>query len=74
MKAVITKASDYGYQESLEVNTLEDLLAIMDKYKECTPSGNSYPSNIIIKKIYDNKNQRYFDDTFEVVIYDDYIE
>jgi hypothetical protein len=64
MKALLLKASDYDYQEKIEVNTIEDLLKI-DK-------------SLIIESdeetldIFKNSDS----DDFEMVItiYDDYIE
>lgn len=58
MKAKITKASDWNYETETEVSTLEDLIALMDKY-EC-----SLVVGIGIGKA----------DYLKITIYDDYIE
>ena len=55
----ITKASDYKYKENVEINTLEELVKLSNKYS----FGNSNGMNegIIVKG-----NQ--------IEIYDDYVE
>lgn len=34
MKFVVTKSTDYNYKEEIELNTLEDLIAFVDKVEE----------------------------------------
>ena len=64
MKALLLKASDCGYKEKIEVNTIEDLLKI---YKSLIVESDEETLDIF----------RHSDrDDFEMVItiYDDYIE
>lgn len=70
MKATLRLASDWTFHNDIEVNTLEDLLAIMDKYGKEYPKEDGttehYPESIILKSCKDN--------SLEIVVYDDYIE
>ena len=64
MKALITKASDWDYEEVKEVNSIEDILKIHPK--------------VVIKKIdgtYINIfGEKYDGFDIEITIYDEYIE
>ena len=64
MKALITKSSDWAYEDTKEVNSIEDILKIN--------------SRVVLKKIDDEYvhlfGNRYKDFDIEVEIYDDWRE
>ena len=55
----ITKASDYKYKENVEINTLEELVKLSNKYS--FRNSNSMNEGIIVKGD-------------QIEIYDDYVE
>lgn len=65
MKFVKLKASDWTYEEVVEIDTLDDLLKIVD--------GETY--NIIVGK-YRDENYKYVKEGIHywIMVYDDWIE
>jgi len=62
MKFIVTKTSDYRYEEIVEINTLEELLEMYNKY-----------GDIIITDNFVN-DEKYSDIKLEIEIYDGYRE
>ena len=57
----VTKASDWGFKESVEIKTLEELFLFMEFHQE----------DVII---YRPNSKRTFNDKYELKIYDYYTE
>jgi hypothetical protein len=65
MKFRLIKASDFEFEEEVEINSLEDLIALQNKYTNCEGASDYSwvnPSLVI------DFNER------EIIIYDYYIE
>ena len=58
----LTQASNYEREETVEINTLEELLDFVRK-----------EGGLILKQERDYKNGGYLD-SFKITIYDDYVE
>lgn len=59
MKVHLEKASDWQFKEYIEINTLEDLIALQKKYKE----------DLVVNFTNNNYSKEPF-----ITIYDDYLE
>ena len=76
MKFKVTKASDWVFEEMVEINTLEELLDFIDqKEKEHNDNGGkpSYFGGIVIDRD-DFEHPHKKDSGWGIEIYDDYIE
>lgn len=76
MKFKVTKASDWAFEEMVEINTLEELLDFIDqKEKEHNDNGEklSYFCGIVIDRD-DFEHPHKKDSGWGIEIYDDYIE
>ena len=71
MKAVLTKASNWRFEEIIEINTLEDLIKLKEKYN-CPII---FQDNFFYK-LSDTMSSSKEKETcpYELLIYDDYIE
>lgn len=76
MKFKVSKASDWGYEGTVEINTLEELLDFIDqKEKEHNQNGleSSFFSGIVIERD-DFEHPHTKNSDWEITIYDNYLE
>ena len=65
MKFRLTKASDWKFEEEIEINTLEDLVALQNKYTNCGGDSDYVWVNPSLVVDFDEE---------EITIYDYYLE